>query len=1185
MFKRLTMLPNRQRRFRLLFTAFAVLLSCLMLPCLFAQTDFASIRGTVTDQTGAAIPAASLQLQNLDTGAKQAAVTDASGSFHFEALVRGNYQATVSAKGFQTEMQAITLSVSQIQAINFKMTPGSVSVTVEVTDAAPIVDTTTSSTGTVVESQQIVELPLNGRNYTQLALLVPGITRGAYGSDASGASGNSETWRAYESGGVALSANGLRQQANNFELDGLDNNEGLVNNTVLITPIDNMEEFRVTNSVAPAEFGRAGGAILQDSIKTGTNKYHGSVFFFDRDKIFDGNPNYFSPGSTAPPYHRAQFGASAGGPIPFMHHKLFLFGGYQALRLKTPDGEAQNTVATDLMRTGNFSELLAPQYAGNFPGTTNPKLGWTTGVPNQQVTGCVITTPGPNGTIYDPTTCAPFPLVSIGGVMTPNVIPAGRLNKAALNYLNAFPEPNNMTGSGGNVGLSENYDSFPNGTQKWNDFDVRMDWTATSKDNVFVRYSYGQDILTKESQYPNLPAGYGTGVNPVHPRGEAVGETHTFSPNIVNEFRYGHLYNFYGYVPPLDGIPVSANLGILNANRNSLLGGGAAINGGWPEGTYTGDGGAYTVPQSSNQFVDAVSLTKGHHTFKIGASIEKRQVSFFQGNNAKGNFDFSSNNFTGNATSDMVAAFVGNYSLGVASNYFTTKNWETGYYVQDDWKFNHRLTLNLGLRYDLYTFPYEVNNYQSNFNLSTLTLQVAGTNGLSANIVQTNKNNFAPRIGFAYDLRGNGKTSIRGGYGIYYFLDRGGVTNQLSNNPDFNGSVSYSDQPTQGGWRLDFTGSAPACTTVDGSGNTVHATCNAAGGLSLPAAQGPLPLPTFGATVNRADPINSSLISVDTNRPTSMIQQWNLQMQHQITPQMSVNVAYVGTASQHLTTWFNINSQELNTAPNTVLYKDANGVNFGSIDRGLNNGSSNYNALQVYVNSKMHNGIQYTAAYTWSHALDNSSGAFGTGTNEAGIFITSAGPDMKANYGNSDQDQRQVFTFSTLGELPFGKGQKFAAHAPWAVNEAIGGWHLNVITTLESGTPITVTTGSHALNNYINRADLTGKISYPKHQGEWFDTTAFSFPAMVNGVFVAPGTLGRNSMVGPAFRDLDASIGKDFPVIDGLVGHFKADAFNLTNTPAFTNPDMSMTDGNFGKITSVRANSQRQLQLSLRFTF
>jgi hypothetical protein len=1160
--------------------ALVALLFCLALPSLFAQTDFASIRGSVLDQNGATITAASIELLNVDTGLTQSAATDANGNFHFEALVRGNYQATVSANGFQSEVQAVTLNVSQIQAINFKLKPGSVKTSIVVTDAAPIVDTTTSSTGTVVESQQIVALPLNGRNFTQLALLTPGITRGAYGSDASGINGNSETWRDAESGGVALSANGLRQQANNYELDGLDNNEALVNGTVLITPLDDMEEFRVTNSVAPAEFGRAGGAILQNSIKSGTNQYHGSAFFFDRDKIFDSNENYFSPGTPKSTFHRAQFGGSAGGPIPFMHHKLFLFGGYQALRYTAPDGEAQNTVATALMRTGDFSEMLLPQY------NTATKLGWTTGVPNQQVTGCNITTPGPNGTIYDPLTCAPFP---------GNKIPAYRLNKATLNYLNAFPAPNNMTGTGGNVGLTENYDSFPTETEKFNDFDARMDWTATSKDNVFVRYSYGQDILNKQSQYPTLPAGYGTGSNPVHPRGEAVGETHTFSQNVVNEFRYGHLYEYYGYVPPFEGTPISANLGILNANRNSLLGGGAAINGGWPEGTYTGDGGPYTVPQSSNQYVDAVSWTKGTHTFKFGASIEKRQMSYFQGQNAKGLFDFSGDNFTGDATTDMLAAFVTDYQLGVSSSYFVTRNWETGYYLQDDWKFNRRLTLNLGLRYDLYTFPYEQNNYQSNFNLSTLTLQVAGTNGLSDSIVKTNKNNFAPRIGFAYDLRGDGKTSIRGGYGMYYFLDRGGVGNQLSNNPDFNGSVSYSDQPSNGGFRIDFTGQAPACANVANPASCNNSAVNAS---QVIVATGTLPLPTFGATVNRADPINSSLISIDSNRPTSMIQQWNLQVQRQITPQMSVNVAYVGTAAQHLSTWFNINGQELDTAPNTHLYKDANNVYFGSIERGLNNGSSNYNALQVFVNSKMHDGIQYTAAYTWSHSLDDSSGAFGTGTGGSGIFITSAGPDMKANYGSSDQDQRQVFTFSALAELPFGKGKRFASNIPWALNEVIGGWHVNVITTLDAGTPITVTTGNFSptgggnprSGGLTNRADLTGKVSYPKHQKEWFDTTAFSHPAVINptannSVFIAPGSLGRNFMVGPAYRDLDASIGKDFPVTAGAVGHFKADAFNLTNTPALQNPDTGLDDGAFGQISSVRAFSNRQLQLSLRITF
>ena len=1152
------------------------LISAALLPLvpaahLYAQTDTAQIQGTVADSSGAIIPQAKIVVTNLDTNAVSRTTSDNGGRFNFAALVRGHYKAEVQVPGFNSEIQLLTLDVSQVQALNFRLNAGSVDTTVEVTSAAPLINTTNSSTGAVIEGRQITELPLDGRNFTELAVLMPGVTRGAYGADAAGLNGNAETWRYSETGGGSLIVNGLRPQANNFELDGLNNNDALVNTIIFFPPVEATQQFRVTTSMAPAEFGRAGGAIVQSSIKSGTNKFHGSAFVFDRDQIFDASPNYFAPTKPAPTFHRVQFGGTLGGPI--WKNKLFMFGDYQGLRLKQPNGSSFQTVPTALERTGDFSELL----------TSGSTI--TTTVPYSLATGCKVTTPGPKGTIYDPVSCKPF---------AGNIIPISRQNKAAINYLNAFPLPN-FGADQGNLTLKNNYFTNPSQVQRMDDFDVRMDWTATSRDNVFIRYSYGQDLLIKESLFPNLPAGSGSGVNPQHPRGEAFGETHVFTPHLVNEFRYGHIYDFYGYLPPFGNIPLSQNLGILNANRNSNLGGGAAINGGTL--AYTGDGGQYTVPQTSHQFVDTLSWTHGPHTLKAGATVERRQVAFFRGSNNKGLFDYSANHFTGFSISDMLAGFVGSYSIGVADHYFTTRNYETGYFVQDDWRTTQRLTLNLGLRYDLFTFPYEVNNNQSNFDLATQTLQVAGTNGLSNSIIKTNFTNFAPRAGFAYDVHGTGKTVLRGGYGIFYFLDRGGVGKQLTANPDFAGSVSYSDVLTNGGYRNTFTGQAAA-----GDNNNLDASA-------------PLPLPVFGQTVNRANPINSSLISVQPDLKTPMIQQWNAQLQQQLTPATSINIAYVGTSSDRLVTWYNLNSQILGAAPNAKLYPA-----LGSITRAESNGTSRYNGLQVFLNSRMAHGLHYTAAYTWSHNLDNSNGAFNTGTNTPGnrLFILPGGPDFKDNYGNSDQDQRHVFVFSALAELPFGRGKRFAGNVNRFVDEFIGGWQINTITTVNTGTPFDITTSNYLYTSPAgktslvsgslnNRADLLGSVNYKKSIYQWFDPSAFAHPAVISptgatSVFAQAGTLPRNSMIGPGLHKVNVSLFKNIPIAEGIFGQFRAEGYNVTNTPAFNNPNgnldscpvaaptcttvnNSVDTGTFGQINGTHTHSERQLQLAFRVQF
>ncbi|CAN5433754.1 hypothetical protein BH10ACI3_BH10ACI3_17300 [soil metagenome] len=1092
-----------------------------------AQTESARITGTVTDSAGAAVAGATVTTRNIGTTREVKATTNSDGAFTIVSLNPGRYMVEVGQANFKTTKQEISLDVAQNADLNFTLEAGAVTETVTVTTDISQIETSSSALGNVVRGRQIVELPLNGRNVLELARLTPGVTQGVVGGFATGAGGDAETYRGGNTGGAALSVNGQRTQANNFLLDGVDNNESLVNTINIFPSADAVQEFRVQTSVATAEFGRGGGAIINSVTKSGTTAYHGSSYIFIRNDALDARKAFDTQKNE---FRRGQFGGTIGGPVIPTENwksKLFFFASYEGLRQFLPRATETATVPTVAMRSGDFSQLLNAASSG-------------LGAPIQ---------------LRDP-------LTGLNILNNRVDLLTGRMNAAALKYLQAFPLPNNGSQ------VQNNWAVTRNEIDHQDVVDFRVDYNLNDSNQIFGRGNWGDYSQTVTSRLPALPAGFGSGSNPTSTRGLVIGWNWAATPTIFNELRVQGNRLKYGYEPPFGDTPVSANLGIVNANRDPSLGGGALIGGYNGQLEYTGDYGPYRVPQNTLQLVDSVSWVHGPHTFKFGGALVHREVQLFRPISGKGYFriygngDFSqcpgapgapsqaASGNTGWEQANLLIGFMCSYQIGIQNGNVGTTNWENAAFVQDDWKVNSRLTLNIGLRYELFTSPAERYARQSNFNLATGGLVLAKDS--SDSLVTTDTNNFSPRIGMAYDLKGDGKSVIRGGYGMFYFLDRGGINNQLAQNAPYSGSSSYSYND---GYRITFSGQGP----LNNNNNTL--------------ATNPLPLPqvnTSPAYLN--NPLNADVLAVRPDNKVSTVQQWNIQYQHQLTSETALSVGYVGTKASNLVLYYNLNGSSYSA--DTSMACPIAGRSLGACYPGLGSvnvrddiGRSAYNSLQVQLERRYTKGWQYIASYSYSKTKDNGEGAFDNTAN--GNYIE--------QYSTSRLDYPHVFSFETVYDLPWGRGRAYGSDMSKALDYVIGGWTLNSIFRAQSGNAFDVRRDNRLMN--LTGSAYTGNGNHTPY------LIRSSFSPAASGF----GTLARNSLRSPSTYQVNIGLSKDFKFTETVKLQFRTEAFNLLNNIQWGTPntDWNNTDpiNGFGTIRGTAPYSNRQIQFGLRLEF
>ncbi len=1114
----------------------------------FAQVSTGTIAGTIEDSSGAVIAAAEVTIHNTGTGEARATRTTASGEFTAPFLQPGPYSVTAKAGGFKSKtLSGISLRVDQTANLRIVLEVGASSETVEVTGAAPLVDSATSSLGQVIDNKRIIELPLNGRNPFALGNL-SGNTTPMFGMGSN----------------LPFIAGGGRFSANEVTLDGVDNNTvsnagAIGRNGIAVVPsVDAVQEFKVKTSTFSAEFGHAAGAVINATIKSGTNAFHGTLFEFLRNNALDAN-NFFtnSAGQPRAPFHQNQFGAAAGGPvvIPKLYNgknRTFIFGDYQGTRQNTSAGSAITDVPPAALRAGDFSSIKTVVYD---PGSRRI---------------------GPNGTV-------------IGDPFANNTIPSSRLNATSNAIAALVPVPN--FGAAGAV--ARNYFYQPRQFSNTDQGDVRVDQIISAQNNFYARFSVSENSKPAVGSFPGFIGG---GTSSIDNAAQAVmSDVHIFSASLVNEFRFG-------YVRHNGSIQGTGQDGAAFAQKNSMALFPAPVLGfpsiafnysGQLSGTseFSGWGGGDPNLNIENRFqwADNVSWTHGRHAVKFGADVRRQRFDTVKGTPFFGQEIFgatfsSSSNAPGSGL--PLADFLMGYPSFIQGtpmlDWGRQRSIYAGAFLQDDWKITRNLTLNLGLRYELFTQPVDARNLGSLFNIETGQYALPGKGGYSRAIVKGDHNNVGPRAGFAWQVRP--KLVLRGGYGLFF------------------GERDQNQQVTQ------FSGNLPNVPVV--SLPSVSATQTVAPPFTINTPIKVVPVDPSLNSFTAANPYVGTIRSAgfhDAKDP--MLHQFNFDIQYQLTASLLLEASYSGALGRDLSSLF-INENQIPfekalTGANKQANRPFPNIN-GTVIPTFSTASNNYNSMNARMEKRFTHGVAFLVNYTIQKNLESGGAGPDSYAQNGGTSVAMDTYNIARERSYAPIDIPRIFAASAAYELPFGPGKAFLSHAG-AVGKIAGGWQINGIATARGGFPTDIRTNVlPPIFNTFNVADRVAGASMvlPNSSVDgYFNPAAFTVPGTVPSSTGAAvqlfGNSARRVTRGPGSRNADVSVFKNTVINERMMVQFRAEFFNLTNTPTFYLPAAnsptltciglpgSACNSNnpaFGKLSSGTATG-RQIQLGMKFYF